>query len=784
LRKDLPKHRWQQVWWPTAVVLAAAALRLIALDHLPPGLFYDESANGIDALRVLGGWHPVFFPGDQGREALFIYLQTATIAMIGPSPLALRLPAAALGILTVAASYATFRAFAGRTVGLLGAFLLAVSYWHVSLSRLAFRTDALPLFSALTAFFLWKGVRSDRLVYYGLAGACLGADLYTYIPARLAPVLFAAWLVGLLAIPAWRGPTPTRRILLGGLVTAIVFAVTAFPLANYFYRHPQDFFERIENAARPGGEATTALAGFGRAAAALVWLGDSNPRHDLPGRPLVDVPLSVLGVVGAAIALRRGRDPTAVFSLGWCLAMLTPAALGDEPAHALRLAGELPFLLLFPAHGLAWLGRVRWRGRQAVGALAALAVLLGGGIATTRDYFAIWPARSDTYEAFEAGLLLPLSLVREVPPGSQAYAPAEVYEGQAVPISFVPDARAVARAFDQQDTFVLPADATRPVYYLYARAFEPAGGIPVGDRLIHMGTSRDGSGQIDGELFRLDPPLPALTPERPASAVIGDAVRVDGSDVAAVLRPGQSVRLALFWTVQGKLPPGNWEFFAHLVGRQQHQVLAQQYNQGFPVDQWRPGDRVVSWFDLAVPPDAPALVAEIGVGIFDRDSGRRLPVVDPSGKPAGDTVLIGPIRVNRPAPVAPPEHLLAAQFGSGIVLDGYDLDQGPDGSWALRLHWRADRPVARDYTIFAHLLDAGGHEIANADAEPGQGAFPTSTWLSGEPILDAHRLQPRAGASPPARVELGLYLLATGQRLPASSVDGRSLGDAVTLPLP
>src|SRR5262249_18627895 len=159
---------------------------------------------------------------------------------------------------------------------------------------------------------------------------------------------------------------------------------------------------------------------------------------------------------------------------GWCLAMLTPAALGDEPAHALRLAGELPFLMLFPAHGLAWLGRIRWRRRLAVGAVAALATMLVGGVATPPGYFPVLPARRATYEAFDAGLLPSLPLLREVPSGSQAFAPGEVYEGQAVPISFVPDARAVARAFDEQDTFVLPADATRPTYYLSARSFEPA----------------------------------------------------------------------------------------------------------------------------------------------------------------------------------------------------------------------------------------------------------------------------------------------------------------------
>jgi 4-amino-4-deoxy-L-arabinose transferase-like glycosyltransferase len=172
-------------------VLLAAALRFFALADVPPGLYYDEAANGVDALSVLAGTHPVFFPGDQGREPLVIYFQALSIALVGDSPFALRLPSAFLGVLTVAATYATFRAFANRTVGLIGEGLIAVSFWHVSLSRLAFRTVALPVFSVMAAFWFWKGIRSGQPRHFALAGALLGVDLYTYIPARLAPILFA-----------------------------------------------------------------------------------------------------------------------------------------------------------------------------------------------------------------------------------------------------------------------------------------------------------------------------------------------------------------------------------------------------------------------------------------------------------------------------------------------------------------------------------------------------------------------------------------------------------------
>ncbi len=120
-------------------------------------------------------------------------------------------------------------------------------------------------------------------------------------------------------------------------------------------------------------------------------------------------------------------------------------------------------------------------------------------------------------------------------------------------------------------------------------------------------------------------------------------------------------------------------------------------------------------------------------------------------------------------------------FGQAISLLGYDLARPGDGSVSLRLHWRADQPVDQDYTVFAHLLDGQGKFVTAADSQPGLGDLPTSTWGPGEIIVDEHHLTPPAGAQTP-KLEFGLYLLATGQRLPATAADGTPLGDAVTLP--
>lgn len=72
------------------ITVLAAVLRLVAIDHLPPGLYHDEAFNGLDTLSVLRGQTPIFFPANNGREPLFIYLLAIAVAVLGRTPGALR----------------------------------------------------------------------------------------------------------------------------------------------------------------------------------------------------------------------------------------------------------------------------------------------------------------------------------------------------------------------------------------------------------------------------------------------------------------------------------------------------------------------------------------------------------------------------------------------------------------------------------------------------------------------------------------------------------------------
>ena len=131
------------------ILLLAAFLRFYQLDTLPYGVWYDEADNGLQVRRMLEdpAWRPVYVPSTN-LPAHFLYLVLFSFRVLGQTPLALRVVAAALGLLTVPAAYLVGRElFPGdRRLGLVLAFFLAVSRWDVNWSRIGMHGTSVPLF--------------------------------------------------------------------------------------------------------------------------------------------------------------------------------------------------------------------------------------------------------------------------------------------------------------------------------------------------------------------------------------------------------------------------------------------------------------------------------------------------------------------------------------------------------------------------------------------------------------------------------------------------------------
>jgi len=130
---------------------------------------------------------------------------------------------------------------------------------------------------------------------------------------------------------------------------------------------------------------------------------------------------------------------------------------------------------------------------------------------------------------------------------------------------------------------------------------------------------------------------------------------------------------------------------------------------------------------LAIPPDAPR-------GVY-------LPKVEVvEGERSLGAVYLRPVRVRRPA--TPPSGGPAiARFGGRIALIRADARRVDRRTLEVNLTWQALDRVPLNYATSVRLLDPTGRRVAQRDAQPRYGFFPTSAWEPGEMITDRRWLR-------------------------------------------
>lgn len=362
-----------------AVLVVAALLRLPLLGQVPNGLFLDEASRGYDAYSLLltgadqyGVRWPLFAEGiDDYTPILYTLLVVPAVAALGLTEVAVRLPAALVGVLTVYTTYLCGRALPGSVAGLVAAALVAISPWHILPSRTGAEWVLLPLFMTTGVWLLVRGRRHGPSLV--LAGLTLGLGLYSYAFARL---LVPLLVLGFAAL-WWRDLASRWRWAVAGLVVLLVLAVPMiwFGLTPAGQARLQTVvpLDRYRGLALIPYAAANFASYFGPAF--LVWGGEQTDHHRLAGfGPLlpVMVPLIVAGL--AALAGRPSR--AGLFCLWWIVAAPASAALHRESPSSALLLGAIPAWHLLSGVGAAWLCQraARWHRQRALAGVTALVV--------------------------------------------------------------------------------------------------------------------------------------------------------------------------------------------------------------------------------------------------------------------------------------------------------------------------------------------------------------------------------------------------------------------------
>jgi len=357
---------------------------------LPPGLNQDEASSGVDAFDLLhfgvdrnGVSFPVLFISwGSGQNALYAYTLIPAIALGGLSPFTVRLPMLISGILTLLLVYLIGKRVAGEKFGLISMFLLAISPWHIMLSRWGLESNILPFIFSAGYLLLLKSTLDHR--WFIPAMVCMALCLYAYGTAYVAVPLF---LLCALPVLIWVKKIGIMKLIPGLIVLAVLSTpIGLFLLVNA--RHWNSIHLGLvtipQLPARPRYEAVSVLF-QGNLLGNLVqklgelinllWVqvdGHAANAFDPYGYFYkYTLPFAVLGAV-LWIPLRKSQNtPERLLLLAWLCVGLLLGIL--QPVNINRINLVFIPLIFCVAYVLVWISE-----RSTPGLIIALSIFLVG----------------------------------------------------------------------------------------------------------------------------------------------------------------------------------------------------------------------------------------------------------------------------------------------------------------------------------------------------------------------------------------------------------------------
>ena len=309
---------------------------------------------------------------------------------------------------------------------------------------------------------------------------------------------------------------------------------------------------------------------------------------------------------------------------------------------------------------------------------------------------------------------------------------------------------------------------------------------PTGGRRLEI---RDERGELLGDSYELgtinvkSSPL-VLSPQELeiryplARTLAGGRLRLLGYDLdKEKVAFGEKFTLTLYWQALRRMEE-DYHLLVQLMGDDEvwaegSYVLGSKY---YPTSQWKEGEVLWNRYDLKVDAEAPWGEGILEINLLDAEGE---PLLE---KPAALTKM----NIQGRRFVVPEiSHPMEVNLGGKVDFLGYDLETEEIKAGDrihLTLYWRAKREMKVSYTVFTHLLGEDNTIWGQKDGIPMNGRHPTTQWRVGEVIVDEYEIVTESN-TPEGRYELevGMYDLNTGERLPAFKGGERLEGDRILL---
>jgi 4-amino-4-deoxy-L-arabinose transferase-like glycosyltransferase len=210
-------------------LVVGTLVRAWAFGQLPTGMNQDETAMGYDAYALfhqgtdrLGiRWPTMLVSWGSGMNPLASYLALPFVGLFGLHIWSVRLPFLLAGVASLPLFFVLLRDTLDRRTARIGVALLAISPWHIMLSRWGLEANLLPFVFLLAVVLLLRSLRRPLVLIP--AAMTFATSLYAYGPSYFVVPAFVLLALGYgLRYRLW----PVRVV----VWAAIAFVILAVPM--------------------------------------------------------------------------------------------------------------------------------------------------------------------------------------------------------------------------------------------------------------------------------------------------------------------------------------------------------------------------------------------------------------------------------------------------------------------------------------------------------------------------------------------------------------------------
>ena len=334
------------------LLLLASMLRMTDLATMPRGFSDDEITNIRLVDNVRQGDIYVFYPGeDGGREGMYHVFVAFVTTFVGEGTIGFRILPVWLSLLSIAIIYTLGNHLFNPIVGVISAGLVTVNLSSILLARTV-SSDATVLFLVSATMLalarslpVYRRTRvvTSNIVSFAALGVLLGIGFYLHPSSLfivLGAMLYIAHLLYIRNVMSRQRRSYTGFAILLMLILSMPYLISSINLPQY------SAGQRILSHYTDG-----LLRSIAEGLGAIIYSGDMNPLHNLPGRPLVDAFSGLSMLAGIVICFQRRHRPRFMLMLIMFFLALPAALIVENSPNFARMSVIMPQLSIFAGIG-------------------------------------------------------------------------------------------------------------------------------------------------------------------------------------------------------------------------------------------------------------------------------------------------------------------------------------------------------------------------------------------------------------------------------------------------